>query len=211
MAVSAGGVTLAALGGLAIWSGLANSSPLHTLTSLFAGQPVTIGTPGGPTLVDAGASGASGANTNAGGVGPAGLVVPGVSNVGTLILAATNQFQNDKYSETLRNEPGYSDCSSFVSKCMIAAGIAHPCGWNGGNYPTTLSFGAWSALKGVTDGTAAPGDILLSPGSHIALVIDANNAIGQENSSVNVRTGSWSSIMAGTGMYGHYRLDTEAL
>lgn len=210
MAVSAGGVTLAALGGLAIWSGLANSSPLHTLTSLFAGSPVKIGTPNGPTIVDAGSTTTS-SGTSGGGVGPAGTVVPGVSNTGTLVLAATNQFAGDQYATALsgkRNDPGWSDCSSFVAKCMIAAGIAHPAGWTGGNYPTTVSFGAWGALKGVTDGTVEPGDILLVPGAHMALVIDANNAIGQENPSVNVRTGSWASIMMGTGWTGgHYRVD----
>lgn len=53
MAVSAGGVSLAGLGVLFIWSGLANVHPLETLHSLVSGSPIQLGGAGsnasGPT------------------------------------------------------------------------------------------------------------------------------------------------------------------
>lgn len=43
MAVSAGGVSLIAIGGLFVWSGLANAHPLDALHALVAGTPVQLG------------------------------------------------------------------------------------------------------------------------------------------------------------------------
>ena len=68
-------------------------------------------------------------------------------------------------SQAKRNEPGYSDCSSFVAKSVLAAGVK-PCGWSGtGNAPTTVNGDrnvittqdgtklCWNAETGVYDST----------------------------------------------------------
>lgn len=72
------------------------------------------------------------------------------------------------------------DCSSLVTACVQAAGIAI---WNGGNAPTTRTLewilhrtGAFLVLtdsKYLTGtGFLRAGDILLSPGSHVVIVLD---------------------------------------
>jgi cell wall-associated NlpC family hydrolase len=200
MAISAGGVALATTGALLVWSGLANSSPLSTIHGVFSGNPPTLNTPGAAGASTQGADVAAVASTLAA------SSVPGQTN-GSNIVNAAMSFKSDQYSQARRNDSGYSDCSSFVSKALLAAGIT-PCNWTGGNYPTTVSYHAWSAMKGIPSASQAQaGDILLSFG-HIAIVIDQNTAIGQENPAINVQVGSWSSIMALTGTYGIYRVVT---
>jgi cell wall-associated NlpC family hydrolase len=211
MAISAGGVGLAAMGGILVWGGLANASPLSVLRDLVAGKPtqIAVGAQGaGPQVGDTGAVGVQGSATSAAN-NVAAKSIPGVSSIGAEIVAGAMQYKGDLYSQTKRAQDGYSDCSSFVSKALIAAGIA-PCG-NPGSLPTTAQYALWSALYSVTDGTAQPGDILLAPGVHIAIVMGPNSAIGQENPQINVRTGSFNSIMAGTGTWGQYRIDDTKL
>lgn len=80
------------------------------------------------------------------------------------------------------------DCSSLVTACVQAAGVAI---WDGGNAPTTRTlervltatgdFQALTAGKYLT-GTAnlRAGDILLNPGSHVVIVLDSSPVAGEE-------------------------------
>lgn len=200
MAVSAGGVAILTAGGLLVYSGLSNATPLTALHGLLTGSPVSL---------DNGASAATlTAQQTATVSGAAANVAAGTNTAtatsGSSIVAGAMQFKDDIYSQARRNQQGYSDCSSFVSKALLAAGIT-PCNWKGGNYPTTVSYHLWSGLKGIPLSEAQAGDILLS-GGHIAIVTGPGTAIGQENPRVNVREGSFASIMALTGTYGAYRV-----
>ncbi len=214
MAISAGGLSLAAVGGIVVYAAVANSSVLSVTRGFLSGSPPGIANPSstGVGAIDTGGdSGATALTAELTTVQDSiySKTIPGVTSIGAQIVAAAQQFKGDKYSMTKRNQPGFSDCSSFVAKCLIAAGIPNPAGWTGGNYPTTVSFAAWGKLKGVTDGTTQPGDILLIPGVHIAIVVDNATAIGQENPQVNVQQGPWAAIMwepAGVPAYGHYRI-----
>jgi cell wall-associated NlpC family hydrolase len=159
-----------------LYSGLKGESPLKALREIIAGGPSAL-------------SAAAGAPAGSG--GPV-----GVNGSGTLsgLAAAAQNFAGDKYSQIRRWQDGYSDCSSFVGKSLKLIGVTPPGGSVTGDYL------AWSALSKVDPSQAQSGDLLVNA-AHMVIVTGPDQAIGQENPTRNVATGSFASLMAGTGPY----------
>ncbi len=109
------------------------------------------------------------------------------------LVQACEKYVNDHYSQARRWSPGYSDCSSFVGKGMKDLG-QNP----GGS--TTLTYLASSKWYKISEGEAGAGDIAVNS-AHMVLVTGNGSAIGQQNSRSNVRRGSVSELMSGTGPY----------
>ena len=70
-----------------------------------------------------------------------------------------------KYSQPHRNDPGYADCSSFVSR---AYRDAIP-GLYTGNAPTTHTLRRLSWMRQISLGQAKPGDLVEPHPGHVAM------------------------------------------
>lgn len=110
------------------------------------------------------------------------------------LVQAVQPYIGDSYSQAQRWVPGFSDCSSFLGKGLKALGITPP-----GNSVTTdyLSDPNWQTIP---TGQMAAGDIAVNS-DHVIIITGPGTAIGQENPSSNVKTGSVDSLMSGTGSY----------
>ena len=191
MAISGVGVALATAGAVAVYAGIKGESPLVALRDIASGRPPALSTvsaaPAGQVGAAVGSAAASGlaAAVAARGVGAGSLSgLPGV---------LSSQFGADRYSQARRWDPGFSDCSSFVGKGLKVLGIAPP------GASVTGDYLVWSALGKIDRSQVGPGDLLVAT-SHMAVAIDVNTAIGQQNPRRNVRVGPIESdIMFGTG------------
>lgn len=183
MAVASGGALL-------IYAGLRGVNPLTALRAVASGRPDAIlNSSGGRALTNGGGDSILG-----GAVGYPPL------------LQAVQAFKGDKYSQAKRWDPGYSDCSSFVGKGFKSLGIKPP------GMSTTGEYLVWRMLRKISDEMfAGPGDLLIST-SHMAVVVSGGSggtAMGQQRPGVNVRTGTYKDIMAGSGAWGIYRYSPE--
>lgn len=179
--ISGVAVALAAGGGVLIYAGFQGQSPLEALKDITSGKtkalvPGTVSFTNDPTTI------------GQGGVVPAGL--SSFSEAGSRIAAAAVTHRDEKYSQAKRWAPGFSDCSSFVGKSLKDAGITPP----GGS--TTISYRTWTKLTNVPRDAIQTGDILSGSG-HVAIALDNQRAIGQQNSRQNVRIDSIDNIMYG--------------
>lgn len=141
------------------------------------------------------AGGATAAGTGTGG---------GASSFGgrAAVVAGAQRYRGDKYSQAKRREPGWSDCSSFVDKALKSAGINPP----GNAWAITTGYMHSPDWPVIPASQAQAGDIAVNA-NHMVLITDANlNAIGQENSQVNVRVGTVANLMTNTG--GGYTIRT---
>jgi hypothetical protein len=188
--ISGVGVGVASAGALLIYAGLRGQNPLSALREIASGHPGAI-----PDV-----SGSRGITATI----PGGPAILGGAVGYPPLLQAVQAFRGDRYSQARRWQPGYSDCSSFPGKGFKALGITPP------GASTTLEYLAWSHLRKIPSAyEAGPGDLLIST-SHMAVVIDRSSAIGQQNPTRNVATGSWADIMYGSGSYGIYRYTATA-
>lgn len=110
------------------------------------------------------------------------------------LVGAAQQFSGDKYSQSRRWEKGYSDCSSFVCKSLKLIGIPYPTGG------TTVAFLASPDWSTIPRSQLSAGDICVNA-THMAIAIDNQTGIGQENPRRNVVTGPIDSLFYGTGPY----------
>lgn len=174
------------VGGLLVYAGIRGVSPLQALRDVSSGQP--------PPVAN---------RTTGGDVSQQGAVTTGALSAGS--------FVSDKYSQLRRTQPGYSDCSSFVCKIYHAKGIAKPDGRM--EWPNTTAFANSPAWQTVARADTVPGDIAVKTnalGKNHMVMITASGAaegIGQQNPTVNVRTGSMETLFAnvsGTLIYRHY-------
>lgn len=185
--MAAGGISgvavgIAAVGGLLVYAGFRGVSPLDALRDVSSGKPAGL-----PVQTS---SGAPGFGAGTGGVAQTSLPSGSVSGPHPEIVAGAMRYAGDRYSELMRDQPGYSDCSSFVGKALRAAGISPPAG------STTLSYLTWRALTQVPQSAIGAGDLLVSP-AHMAIAINSTTAIGQQNGSVNVQIGPIGQLMWG--------------
>jgi cell wall-associated NlpC family hydrolase len=202
VAVSGTGVALATAGGVLLYAGLKGESPLVALREIVKGGPSPLkATPGaGFTGSDLAVTAATDLfNTGAAGVGVvAGGVVGAFAQLaqgfGSALVDAMNTFRNDRYSEAQRWAVGYSDCSSIVGKSLKLLHITPP------GASTTPDYLAWGVLYKVPALQAKAGDLLVNT-AHMAVVTGPGTAMGQQNPRRNVATGTFDSIMAGTGAY----------
>lgn len=187
-------VSMAGAAALLIFAGLRGTDPLTALREVATGQPkglteasltrealyTGIAAPGG------GASGGS-----AGGVTQASLTTAS-GGAHPEFVHASAAFYSDQYSQARRWQRGYSDCSSFVGKCLKACGVTPPGGSTTGSYLT------WRKCVNVARSDIGAGDFLVS-GGHMALAVSGSMAVGQQNERQNVQVGPIDQIMAGQG------------
>lgn len=183
MAIPAGGVLLAAAGGILAYAGFTGKNPLEALKDVASGSPTGIAHSGSSALEEIGAGVIASGDQTA-------ILSPGIAN----LPAALAHYKNDRYSQLRRWQDGYSDCSSFIGKGLKLIGIKPP------GYSTTTSYLTSRSWKQVPEASAKAGDIACNT-SHVVCCTGGGNAIGQENPRRNVQTGTVKSLMSGTGSY----------
>lgn len=86
-----------------------------------------------------------------------------------IIVALGGEFLGKPYSQPRREEPGWYDCSSFVTRAYTVAGTKLRDGWS----PTTAIMTAgvgWARRIPVSD--ARPGDLVLEPApGHVGMLL----------------------------------------
>lgn len=132
--------------------------------------------------------------SSAGGFG--GSVTGGIAHAssshGSALVSALVRYKGDEYSQSLRAQTGFSDCSSFVGKGLRDIGIKVP-----GGLPITSFYMVWTGLTTVSKSDIQSGDLLCAP-THMAVAIGGGMAVGQQNSDDDVKVDSISNIMYGT-------------
>lgn len=173
--ISGPAVAVAALGGVLVYAGFRGITPLQALRDVAGGKPGAVESK--PMQVQSGAPGMTGASDSRRGA----------------VVSAAQKYRGDKYNQIKRTRPGYSDCSSFVSKCLRDAGIDPP----GGAWANTTNYLASGQWRKIAAADALPGDIAITVG-HMVLVTSAGGgtAIGQQNSRKNVQEGATTSLFS---------------
>jgi cell wall-associated NlpC family hydrolase len=126
---------------------------------------------------------------------PVAGAVAGVAEsvVGQIVTSAAQKYMGDKYSQVRRRDTGYSDCSSFVYKILRDIGRPPTVAWS-----NTTNYHVDPKFKTVPLSQAQAGDLALSAG-HVTILTGAGGAnapaIGQQNTRVNVRTGTVATLM----------------
>lgn len=172
-------VAVATVGGILVYAGFRGVSPLDALRSISTGNPAAVAKTG----VDI---------TGVSSTPVSGAVQSTVSGaLGGVISSAAAKYSGDKYSQLKRTQPGFSDCSSFADKVLTDVGIPPPVKW-----ASTANYRLNSHWVTIPASQAMPGDVAVS--SHHMVLVTAQGgtaAIGQQNPTVNVRTGSVANLM----------------
>lgn len=173
------GVSVAVItaGAVLVYAGLSAVSPLEVLRQLGHGQVPAV--PDRP-----GSTGAQSSATDSAYVVPSAGPHPE-------FVAAAEKYAGDQYSEAKRNNPGYSDCSSFVCKAMRDAGAT---GAFIGSWPrTTITLKTWGAMHRIDTSQMGAGDLAISDtngsGAHVVMITEPGSGVGQQNPSENVQAG----------------------
>lgn len=168
-------VAFATVGGVLAYAGFKGQSPIAALREISS---------------KAGPSSVSGTGVNLG--ENVGGIIAGVVATGSVASAAA-PYMNDKYSQIKRRQTGFSDCSSFVYKIMRDIGTPPTVAWS-----NTTNYHVDPKLKTIPTAQAQAGDIALSAG-HVMILIGSGganaSAIGQQNTTENVRTGTLAQYM----------------
>lgn len=177
-------VALAVGGIVFVYAGLRDTNPLAALRDITSGKPPAVE----PT--------SAGLTVGAGGGGIVGSAVPGaIAGAGAYaLISAAQKHAGERYSQSMRWQPGYSDCSSFVGKSFRDIGITPP------GVSVAASYLTWSKLHRIDRAQLAAGDLCANTG-HIILATGHDSAIGQQNSRDNVQTGRPENLMWGTGTF----------
>lgn len=183
MAVSAGSVLLATAGGILVYAGFVDRSPLDAVRLLGSGKPPSI--PNKSSIDPTGLSGLSGGIASASATSGGGL---------SALPRACATFAGDLYSQPRRNQPGYSDCSSFVGKGLTLIGVKPPPG------STTPSYLASREWKRIQASDVQAGDLAVAL-NHMVVCYGNGNGIGQQNPRSNVQQGSVDELMYGNKPY----------
>lgn len=167
--ISGVAVGIATVGAVLVYAGFRGVSPLQALRDVAGGKPPPVkGKPTTPIITSPPSS--------------SGLTDPRRAAV----VAASQKYLKDQYSQLQRRRAGFSDCSSFVDKCLKDAGIQPPGDpWaNTANYRTS---GDWPTIDAAQ---VDVGDIAISI-SHMVLITakGGTSGIGQQRPTVNVKTG----------------------
>lgn len=178
--ISGVAVALASAGGVLLYAGFQGQSPLAALKDITSGKtrtlvPGTVSFSNDPTKLGQGAVAAG---------------YSGASGFGGALVAAVMAHKAEKYSQAKRWAQGFSDCSSIIGKALKDIGVTPP------GASTTLNYRSWSKLKNVPRDSIQEGDFLCGSG-HVAIALDGQRAIGQQNPRQNVRIDGIDSIMYG--------------
>lgn len=165
-------VTGIAIGTLLAYAGFRGVSPLEALKEVMSGSPLGVSTGGGKYGRRAG-----------------GTLMDVLTGGEATVAAAAQKYSGDIYSQANRTKPGYSDCSSFAAKAFRAAGHKDV-----GASWTTDSFLASPKFRTVSASEARTADVVVSAqgtgSAHMVLMLSGTQAIGQQRTGVNVKTGS---------------------
>lgn len=170
-------------GALLAYSGYRGSSPRDVLRSLSSGSAPGVSRTASyepPTNDVSSSSGVMNASYASG------------SSTGAQLLSALGKYQNDHYSQAKRAQSGYSDCSSWIGKGLRDIGVKVP-----GGLPITTFYMVWTGLTTIPKNQIQAGDILVSP-AHMAIATGPTTAVGQQNSTDNVKADTIANIMYGT-------------
>lgn len=164
-------VAVATLGAVLVYAGLRGVSPLQALRDAAGGKPPPVkGTPTAPAVITSppSASGFTDARRGA-------------------VVSAATLYMKDQYDQLRRRQIGFSDCSSFVDKCLHKAGIKPP----GDPWANTANYRASGEWQTIEAPQVEPGDIAISI-SHMVLITGkgGTTGVGQQKPFVNVKTGS---------------------
>lgn len=165
-------VATLAVGTLLAYAGFRGVSPLQALKDVMSGSPLGVSTEGGTY-----------------GTGAGGVLMDVLTGDEAVVAAAAQKYSGDIYSQSKRTDPGYSDCSSFAAKAYRTAGHTDiGASW------TTDSFLASPKFRKISAADARTADVVVSAqhtgSAHMVLMLSGKQAIGQQRTGVNVKTGS---------------------
>lgn len=189
MAIPAGGILLAAAGGVLAYAGFTGMNPLEALKDIASGKPSGISHSPSTFITDLGTSIGNLAQQNANAAGGAPV---------TGLPSALQFYTGDKYSKARRWQTGYSDCSSFIGKGLKREGIKPP------GPSITTSYLASKEWVKISAASAKPGDLIVST-THMVCYLGDGRALGQQNPRRNVQEGTVKDLMYGTGGYVYLR------
>lgn len=178
--IPAGTVLLVAAGGVLVYAGFTSQNPLAALKNVSSGKPTSVRNQSGvvaTSFTSSNSAQVTYATVGAGGGLPS-------------LPRACSQFAADRYSQVHRWDDGYSDCSSFVGKGLKLLGVKPPSG------STTTTYLASKDWKKVPSTSVQSGDLAISL-NHVVVCLGNGQAIGQQNSRVNVQTGRVEDLMIG--------------
>lgn len=178
--IPAGTVLLVAAGGVLVYAGFTSQNPLAALKNVSSGKPT-------PVRNQSGVVATSFTSSNSGQVTYATV---GAGGGLSSLPRACSQFAADRYSQVHRWDDGYSDCSSFVGKGLKLLGVKPPSG------STTTTYLASKDWKKIPSTSVQAGDLAISL-NHVVVCLGNGQAIGQQNSRVNVQTGRVEDLMIG--------------
>ncbi|MEU9048378.1 hypothetical protein AB0D63_43320 [Kitasatospora sp. NPDC048343] len=196
--ISGTAVAMVTAGSFLVYVGLSNLTPLDALREISKGKlpkpaPKDTKKPGAAQSAAKILYDTTGSSSGSAGTG--GGIVPAVAiGSGPLpqLVAAAQRHAGEKYSQSQRWDPNFSDCSSFVGKSLKDIGIDPP------GASVTTSYLAWSALSKIDRSQVGAGDLIVNTG-HIIIAMDNATGIGQQNSRRNVQTGRIEDLMSGLG------------
>lgn len=170
--ISGTAVAVATVGGVLVYAGLRGVSPLQAFRDAAGGKPPpVVGKPTEAPIVSA-SSGFGDQRRSS-------------------VVAAAQKYTKDIYSQLKRTKPGYSDCSSFVDKALIDAGIEPP----GNKWANTALYRLSPEWKTITTDQVMPGDIAISAAHMVLVTAKGGTAgIGQQKTGVNVKTGTMKTL-----------------
>ncbi len=187
-------LAIAAGGGVLLYAALRGVSPLQALKDVTSGAPPAVSTEGKTTQRADGTTDPADIPEGNGTEDWQGVwklnKVPRAARTPTAFVAAAHAYAGDTYSQSKRWKRGYSDCSSFVGKALLAVGVRPPGGSTTSAY---LGSGDWVRVS-----TPRRGDIAVNS-THMAIFTDGSHGIGQQNSRTNVKRDVMDNLMANTG------------
>lgn len=210
--ISGAGIALATAGGVLLWSGLSDVTPVTLVKDLSAGKqlpPVRIGSPL-KLLEDAIGSAFSGALNavnpfsssspfGAGvqaGIGTLFSADPTASALGNAIAQAALKGEGVPYKWGGATPAGW-DCSGFVTYVLHhQMGLTLP----SNDHTVTMQFLTWSGAVAIPKANAAAGDLICWP-THVAIAISNTQCIGAETYGVGTVVGPFNQMGPGGETY----------
>lgn len=186
--VSGVGVAVATGGALLIYAGLRDVSPLEALRDVASGRKPKAIPDKSAGFQELPSDMTGEGHTSRRGSDPGSWV--GVFPQLPRTIVANHG--HEQYSQARRWESGYSDCSSIIGKSLRDLGIKPP------GASTTWSYLGWSELGKISRGDVGAGDLIVNQ-SHIITAVSNKDAVGQQNSSTDVRIGPIEDLMKNTG------------
>jgi cell wall-associated NlpC family hydrolase len=186
--LSGPGVAMVAAGAFMVYMGLRDVTPLEAMREMAKGR-LPQGKPKQSGAAQSAQQALLGSGSGGGVVQVGGGSAVGAGPLPDLVTAART-FSADRYSQARRNQPGYSDCSSFVGKSLRRIGVDPP------GISVTTSYLTWSGARRISRAEVGAGDLIVNTG-HMIIAVDNQTGIGQQNGRSNVQTGSIESLMSG--------------